>query len=238
MSWARGIFAATTIAAATVIAPAAAMAGVVVASSGPSAGSWPVGKQVGTNDRIVLRDGDSVTVLDDGGTRVFRGAGTYMLSQASGASRSRAFASLTTQRSASRARTGAVRSTAATEVTNPSLWYVDVAASGTICLPSSDNIRLWRADTQAESTYAIAADGGSSTSVTFPAGEMLAAWDIYNLPEAGTTYRIGHGAGAEGVAVNFVFLDEVPASAEGMASALIANGCMTQLAQMSNAMLD
>lgn len=238
MSWARKICAGVAICAVGVtMAPQVALAGVVVSSSGPSAGSYPVGRQIGASDRIVLRDGDSLTVLDNGGTRVFRGAGTFTLSQQSGASRSRAFASLTTQRSAARARTGAVRSTGATEVTNPSLWYVDVATSGTICLPGADNVRLWRANTQAESTYAIAADGGNGASVTFPAGEMLAAWDIYNLPEAGTTYHIGHGTGSNAVAVNFVFLDEMPATPEDMASTLIANGCTTQLEQMSRAML-
>jgi hypothetical protein len=238
MSWARGILASTAVAVSAVVAPAVAMAGVVVSSSGPSAAQYPVGRQIGNTDRITLREGDTVTVLQNGGTRVFRGAGTFTLSQASTASTNRAFGSLTSQRSASRARTGAVRTGNVAPVSNPSLWYVDVSQAGTICLPSAENVRLWRADTQAASTYAIAPEGANEAvvNVTFPAGEMLAAWDIYHPPVAGQTYRIGHGSGSGAVDVRFVFLDAVPATPEDMAGALIAGGCTTQLAQLSTAM--
>jgi hypothetical protein len=245
MSWTNRFGAKATAAAAMllavgiVISPTPAEAGVVVSSSGPSAGQYPVGRQIAASDRITLRDGDTVTVLENGGTRVFRGAGNHALNQASTASRSRAFASLTTQRSASRARTGAVRTGAASEVSNPSLWYVDVAAAGTVCLPTATNVRLWRADTQAESTYAIAPEGTSraSSSVTFPAGEMLARWTANQPPVAGTTYRIGHGGSIGPVEVRFVFLDQTPEEPEALASTLIANGCLVQVEQMSSAML-
>lgn len=240
MSWTKGFVAASALMmAGIIISPTPAEAGVVVSSSGPSASQYPVGRQVGSTDRITLRDGDTVTVLENGGTRVFRGAGSHTLGQASTASRSRAFASLTTQRSAARARTGAVRTGAVAEVSNPSLWYVDVAAAGTVCLTSPDNVRLWRADTQAESTYAITPEGAprSGSSVTFPAGEMLARWDMSRPPVAGTIYRIGHGGSNGPVEVSFVFLAETPDEPEALASALIANGCLVQLEQMSSAML-
>lgn len=235
MSWGKGIIAGLALSCASlVISPVAAVAGVVVSSSGPSTSSFPVGRQIGENERITLRDGDAITVLDNGRTRILRGAGSFVLSQQSGSSRNRAFTSLTSQRSATRARTGAVRGTSGAQVSNPNLWYVDVATGGTICLPDSDSIRLWRADTQAASTYSITAPG-VETQASFPAGEMLAAWDLYNLPTEGETYRIGHSAGA--VDVNFVFLAETPETAEDMASVLIANGCHAQLDQMSNALM-
>ena len=98
MSWTSKYVAAASLAAAAVVAPAVAMAGVVVSSSGPSASQYPVGRQIGTNERIVLRDGDTLTVLQNGGTRVFRGAGTYVLSQASATSANAGFQRLTTQR--------------------------------------------------------------------------------------------------------------------------------------------
>lgn len=244
MSWANRFGTKATLAAAAlisagiVVSPTPAKAGVVVSSSGPSAAQYPVGRQIGSNDRITLRDGDTVTVLENGGTRVFRGAGSHALSQSSTASRNRAFASLTTQRSAARARTGAVRTGAVAEVSNPSLWYVDVAAAGTVCLTSPENVRLWRADTQAESTYAITPEGAPRTgnSVTFPAGEMLARWNASQPPVAGTTYRIGHGGSIGPVEVRFVFLDETPEEPEALASALIANGCLVQVEQMASAM--
>ncbi len=240
MSWGKGILTGLALSVASLsITAQTAEAGVIVSSSGPSASDYPVGREIDANDRITLQDGDTVTVLDNGGTRVFRGAGTFMLSEQSGASRNRAFAALTTQRSARRARTGAVRSAGSTEVSNPNLWYVDVTRAGTICLTSTESVRLWRADTQAESTYAItSADSDAESAVTFPAGEMLAAWDLYNPPEAGVTYRIGHGAGSTAVEVRFVVLEEVPETPEGLAGALIANGCNVQLEQMSNAMME
>lgn len=238
MSWTSKCLAAAGLAVAVLAVPQVVQAGVVVSSSGPSAGQYPVGRQIGTNDRIVLRDGDTLTVLQNGGTRVFRGAGTFVLSQASATSTNRAFSSLTTQRSAGRARTGAVRGAGDVgPTTKPSLWYVDVGAAGTLCLPDPENVRLWRADTQAESTYAITAEGLSEgpVSATFRAGESLAIWDINHPPVAGHTYRIGHGSGSNAVDVRFVFLDSVPATAEELAGALIANGCTVQLAQLASA---
>lgn len=237
MSWGKAIVAGLALGSASLlISPQIAQAGVVVSSSGPSAGEYPVGKQVGSSERVTLRAGDTLTVLDNGGTRVFRGAGTFMLSQSGGTSTNRAFSSLTTQRSATRARTGAVRSAGSTEVSNPNLWYVDVATAGKICLPASSGVRLWRGDTQAQSTYSVAG-AGLTSSVTFAAGEMLAAWDADTPPIAGTTYTIGHGAGSNAVAVEFIFLDETPNAPEDLAEALIANGCMVQVEQMSNALM-
>lgn len=238
MSWTSLKCVASAVAMAALLAPAAVLAGVVVSSSGPSAGQYPVGRQVGDNDRITLREGDTVTVLQNGGTRVLRGAGTFVLSQAGASTSNAAFASLTTQRAARRARTGAVRTGAAGPVSNPSLWYIDVTKAGTVCLPGTDSVRLWRADTQAESTYAIEPEGANEAPipVTFPAGEMLAAWDIYHPPVANQTYRIGHGSGSSAVDVRFVFLDTVPATAEELAASLIANGCTLQVEQMARAM--
>lgn len=234
----RRTLTAAGLALAALVAPAAALAGVVVSSSGPSASQYPVGRQIGDNDRIVLRAGDTVTVLQNGGTRVLRGPATVVLAQAGAATTNAAFASLTTQRAARRARTGAVRTGATGPVTNPSLWYVDVTSAGTVCLPDADNVRLWRADTQADSTYAIAPEGASEAAVTatFRAGESLAVWDINHPPVTGQTYRVGHGSGTNAVDVRFVFLDTVPATAEELAASLIASGCTSQVAQMAQAM--
>jgi len=220
------------------LAPAA-MAGVVVSASGPSAGQYPVGRQIADNASVTLRAGDVVTVLQNGGTRVLRGPGTVVLARGAAGASNPAFASLTGSRTARRARTGAVRTGSVAPVSNPSLWYIDVTKAGTLCLPNADNLRLWRADTQAESAYAIDPEGNSegAMTVTFPAGEMLAAWDIYHPPVAGQTYRIGHGSGSNAVDVRFVFLDAVPATAEELAGALATNGCTTQLQQLADATL-
>src|SRR5688500_3179842 len=96
----KRIAGAAVAAAACVLMPAAASAGVVVAASGPSAGNFPVGKKIGDSERIVLRAGDSLTVLDGNGTRVLRGAGTFSLDQQAGPSQRGTFAVLTERRSA------------------------------------------------------------------------------------------------------------------------------------------
>lgn len=237
MSWARMKLA---VAAATASAMAcistAALAGVVVSSSGPSAAQYPVGSQIARNATITLRDGDVLTVLENGGTRVFRGPGSHTLASASTASSNQAFASLTTQRAAARARTGAVRSAGAGEVRNPSLWYVDVTKPGTVCLPSADNVRFWRANTQAESIYALTG-AGASGSLTFRAGEMLSRWDSAVPLQQGAAYRIGHSGNTGPVDVTFVFLDRVPDEPEALAQELVARGCLVQLRQLADAMM-
>src|SRR5690349_12193219 len=96
---------------------AQAQAGVVIAVSGPSAKTYPVGRKVGATDKIVLQAGDTLTVLDEKGTRVLRGAGTFTLSAKAGEDRSGAFALLTRQRSAQRMRTGAVRDVGGATIT-------------------------------------------------------------------------------------------------------------------------
>ena len=105
----KRLAAAALAAAACVLAPAMASAGVVVSASGPSARSFPVGKKIGDSERIVLRAGDTLTVLDGNGTRVLRGAGTYSLDQQAGPSQRASFATLTQRRTASRVTTGATR---------------------------------------------------------------------------------------------------------------------------------
>src|SRR5690349_21424543 len=122
----KRLAAAALAAAACALVPAMASAGVVVSASGPSAGSFPVCKSIGNSERIVLRAGDTLTVLDGNGTRVLRGAGTYTLSQQAGPSKRTEFASLTGRSAASRVRTTATR----TEDLPPrpnNLWYVDVS---------------------------------------------------------------------------------------------------------------
>src|SRR4051812_34735369 len=168
MSWGRNAFFAAFVTSAALAAATAAQAGVVVAVSGPSAKSYPVGRKLADNDPIVLQQGDSITVLDQRGTRVLRGAGSYTLAQQAGPSMSGTFAVLTRQRSAQRMRTGAVRAgDAGWPVTRPNLWYVDVGSSGATCLPAADDVRLWRSTTDGGATYSIKpVAGGSPASVS------------------------------------------------------------------------
>ena len=158
--------------------PSAASAGVVVKSTGPSAGSYPVGRQVEDGSAITLRAGDRITVLTDDGTTVMQGPGTFRVGEGATRSRSR-FSNLTRRRASSRARTGAVRSGAdGREPRSPNLWYVNVAAAGSVCLYDMSAIRLWRPVADVAQTYSIV-DQGNDTAldVTFVGTEAVRALD-------------------------------------------------------------
>lgn len=236
MSWGKkGLFATIAIVAGVATATAA-QAGVVVSASGPSAKAYPVGRKLADNDRIVLQAGDSITVLDQRGTRVLRGAGTYTLAQQSGPSKSATFAVLTRQRSAQRVRTGAVRAgDAGGPVTSPNLWYIDVGSSGAVCVPQPNDVRLWRPSTDGGATYSIKPAGGSSAAeVSFASGEMLAPWNSAALPlKDGSSFVISR-PGTPDTTVTFKVLGAVPADVEGLAEKLIEADCKTQLGLLSS----
>lgn len=219
--------------------PAAqAQAGVVVAASGPSAKTYPVGRKVGPSEKIVLQAGDTLTVLDEKGTRVLRGAGTFTLAAKAATDRSSAFALLTRQRSAQRMRTGAVRDAGDGAVSRPNLWYVDVRQSGPMCLADPTEVRLWRPVTAGEQIYAIGLGGGSGAAsrASFGDGEMLTVWDLSQAPITdGAKYVIAGGDGRPNE-ITFRVLKEVPATPDALASRLIELGCTAQLEVLASAM--
>jgi hypothetical protein len=232
------IAAALAAGAALAFVPAALQAaGVVVATSGPSAGKYPVGRKVADDERIVLAPGDTLTVLDGRGTRILKGAGTYTLSQQAGPSKSGAFALLTRERAAQRMRTGAVRGDVEGPVTRPNLWYVDVSGSGATCVPKSDEIRLWRPTSAGDVTYTIKpSDGNATAQVVFHEGEMLSPWDGKALPVSdGSSFVITQPGAAERT-VTFKMLDAVPSEPDALAEELISHGCTAQLEVLSQAM--
>lgn len=211
-----------------------ALAGTVVASSGPSASTYPVGSQIGDTQRITLREGDTLTVLDNGRTRVLRGPGSFVLASRTARRESRTFAALTNRSSAGRARTGASRN-ADGVVLNPNLWWVDVSKSGTVCLANPDPIQLWRGDTQEAEVYTVTRAGASegSVMVDFPVTETLGIWRSALQVREGETYTIRENGSSEAAQVNFVFLQEIPTDSEELALTLIENGCTVQLEQMA-----
>ena len=223
--------------AAAVMPLAAAQAGVVVASSGPSARTYPVGKKLAATDKVVLQNGDTLTVLDDKGTRVFKGPATVSLATRATADRSGTFALLTRQRSAQKVRTGAVRDALDGPVTRPNLWYVDVRQSGPMCIANPNEVRLWRPATTGEALYAIGPDGAKASSkAAFSDGEMLTVWDLTQAPITDGAKYVVAGKDGSPSEITFRLLDTVPATADELASALIAKGCTAQLEVLSSAM--
>lgn len=238
MPWGRvKIISSVAVGAVLAVLPAAAVAtGVVVATSGPSAPKYPVGRKVADNEAIVLAPGDTLTVLDGRGTRVLKGAGTFTLSQQAGASKTGAFALLTRERAAQRMRTGAVRGEPAGPVTRPNLWYVDVATSGATCVPNTDDVRLWRPSREGAATYSIKPVGAdAAVQVVFRDGEVLSAWDGKALPvKDGSSFVISQPKAADKT-ITFKVLGTIPAEPDALAEDLISHGCTSQLDVLSQA---
>jgi len=219
--------------------PGAAAAGVVVKSSGPSAGTYPVGKKVADASTVTLRAGDKITVLTNGGTKVMQGPGTFRIGE--GATRTRArFARLTRQGASNRARTGAVRGTGTGSPTMPNLWLVNVAASGTTCLYDLNNVRLWRPSAGEGETYTIAPkDAEMTLDVNFVETESMRALDPEGLKlNDGGTYTITGPAveetPGEAIDVKIVALTETYRQPDLLAAALAEKGCMGQLAVLGD----
>lgn len=210
--------------------PVAAIAGVVVKSTGPSAATFKVGTKLEDTATITLKAGDVVTVLTAEGTRVIKGAGTFRVGDRPQVASDR-FASLTRKRAATRVRTGAVRAPDDDAATNPSLWYVDVTRSGTICLYDLATVRLWRPGTAGTSTYRISADGtAAQAEVTFDDTVTVAALDPARLPVGeGGKYTITGPDGLTAAQIGFVLLSDDYPQPEALAEALIAKGCTVQL---------
>lgn len=246
MSWreslrppARAILALSLGAAA--LLPAAAQAAIVIASSGPSAGSYPPGTKLPDDARITLRQADSVTVLDRNGTRVLKGAGTYTVGSTLGINKVSTFAALTLQRNATRVRTGAVRGEGPDgRPLRPNLWYVDVTAPGTVCLTSLSDVRAWRPGKDGAARYGIArSSGGGAGSIAFADQSMVAPWDSARAPLSdGAAYAIKANGAAEAVTVTFALVPATdakgaPLDMEALGAALLARGCSGQLAVMT-----
>lgn len=232
MFWGKTVFtaAALGVAAFGLAGAEPARAGVVVKSTGPSSGQFPVGKKLADADTITLRAGDVVTVLTDSGTRVLKGPGTHRVG-ARGASRNTAFAMLTRQRSGARVRTGAVRGDGATTGRNTNLWNIDISRPGRYCLARGATYDMWRPSAQDQATYILgSAVSDYEVQVTFAEGEQTAQLASSQLPL--TENRIYDLSGPNGGAsqrVEFVVLDDISDSPEDMALTLAQMGCNSQL---------
>lgn len=229
-------FAAMALGSAVLALPVAAMAGVVVKSTGPSSTKYPVGTKLDDNASISLKAGDVVTVLTAEGTRVIKGAGTFRVGDRPQVASDR-FAALTRKRAATRVRTGAVRGETDTVATNPSLWYVDITRSGTICLYDLATVRLWRPGTAGTATYRITShgEGAATAEVTFDDTVTVAALDPARLPiTEGGRYMITAPDGSTSTAFSFVLLAEDYAAPDALAEALIAKGCTIQLEALAS----
>lgn len=227
MYWVRSKLSPSRVALAALLAATAVPAAadvLVVRSSGPSAGSYPPGRSLPDNARIALRGGDTLVVLDARGTRTFRGPGTFSPAQAAPTG-TRTVAGTNGRR----ARIGAVRSAGIVPASPTTIWHVDVAQDGTVCLPAEGGPMLWRADTTEAMELTVAGPGGASETVHWPAGESSLAWPAGIAVSDDAEYHF-HAAGvAVPQTIRVQLLGAVESDLSAVAEALIENDCREQL---------
>lgn len=225
MSWVPNRSLRTALAAALLVAGAASAAAnvLVVRSSGPSAKSYPPGRSMPDDARIQLGQGDTVIVLANGATRTFRGPGTFT---ATGPVRSGT--GLAAASGNRRARTGAVRN-AGIIPRSPTLWHVDVTQSAKVCIADPESVMLWRPDAAETVTLIVTPEGGAARTIEWTAGEATLAWPADLTVADGTEYQLVWTGNDDPTRLTFATLATPPTDIEGVAEALIANDCRTQL---------
>jgi hypothetical protein len=212
------------IAAAAIFASSAIAGTIVVRSNGPSAKTYPPGKQLGDNGSVVLKTGDSVTILDGRGTRVLKGPGSFSTTASAGAASGSAIGQLLKNTGTRQARTGAVRGVGIVRATrSPNLWYVDASRAGTFCLADQSSATIWRPAYDQPATLTIKrVSDGQSAALEFSPGQSAKSWPT-TLPDTGAN------PAAVPVTLRFAAMAADPQGIEGTAAALIKNGCNGQL---------
>jgi hypothetical protein len=106
-----------------------------------------------------------------------------------------------------------------------------------MCIANPNEVRLWRPATTGEALYAIGPDGAKASSkAAFSDGEMLTVWDLSQAPITDGAKYVVAGKDGSPSEITFRLLDTVPATADELASELIAKGCTAQLDVLSSAM--
>lgn len=195
----------------------AALANVVVVKSlGPSAKAYPPGKTLPPSAKITLQGGDVVTVLGPSAAQTLRGPGSFDAGQVSLASAA-----------GQRGRFGALR---ASEVAhNPSIWDIDVAQGGRVCVNAASKLNLWRPDSEADTKVTIRSPDGKSQELSWAAGKALAAWPSAMPVKTGASYQVEWPGTGDSSSLDVVLISSPPTDLVGAAQVLIANGCQAQL---------
>jgi len=196
----------------------------VLRSVGPSARRYQAGQRLPDSTSFTLRPGDAITVLAGGGTRTFRGPGTY---SASGPARAGGFASAGPRRQA-----GATRGSGdAPAVQRPEdVWQVDVTQGGRACVPTGRGPTLWRPTADQAVQLTITPATGAARTVTWARGQKTLAWPSALPVSDNATYQISWTGAASPVRLTTRTLAAVPANnLEALATAFITNQCRAQL---------
>ena len=218
MDWKTPILCIAAASACVTITSVAAAKAVVVRSIGPSAKAYPPGKSLPDSAKILLQQGDSVTVVGGNSARTLRGPGTFPAA-ASGAQELAMAASR-------RSRFGAMRS--GELALNPSPWNIDVTQSGTVCA-TGKTLKIWRPESDEAAKLAIKKGSGPATTVDWPAGKSTIDWPAGVPIAEGADYQLALAGGSETQNIRFAVLPAIPAEAADTAQALVEHGCQNQL---------
>ncbi|MES2753152.1 MAG: hypothetical protein V4659_00655 [Pseudomonadota bacterium] len=215
------------------IATAAAADTLVVRAIGPSAAAYPPGKKLPDTAKLRLQARDVITLLDARGTRTLKGPGIFSASASTSADNgTTVLAALTSERRDRRVRIGAVRQVEGVTDARPDIWMVDVAKPGAVCVTDPAAVTLWRSDPSKAAQGSIAEVGGkASAQLSWAPGQASQPWPAGLKVATGARYRVATGAAAPIELRTFVVVP-APADLPDIASALIKNGCATQLDQV------
>jgi hypothetical protein len=195
----------------------------VLRSVGPSAGRYKAGQRLPDNTSFTLRPGDAVTVLAGGGTRTFRGPGTY---SANGPARAGGTASVGPRRN-----TGAVRGTGDVTVARPDdIWHVDVTQSGRACVAVGQRPTLWRPTADRAVQLTITPPTGAPQTVNWAVGQKTVAWPASIQVADNASYQLSWTGATSPTRLTTRTLPAVPRNnMEALATAFITNQCRGQL---------
>jgi len=212
-------------------ATSAALAGtIVIRSSGPSAKAFPVGKSLQDGQRVALKAGDTLVLLDAKGTRTLSGAGSFDIGgNAGGVATASAFTALIGNSGTRQVRTGAVRGTATGPTRVASLWYIDTSKSGVVCLKDMTRATLWRADMSSPTTMTLTYNG-KSVPLTFSTGQAVKTWPVADVPlTEGSEYRISGPGLSTPTTIRLASFPTSSDAPDEVAQRLIGQGCTVQL---------
>lgn len=203
---------------------------IVVRSNGPSAKSYPPGMSLSGKSKIALQAGDSLTILDERGTSVLKGPGSFKVTATTATGST--FGQFLRNTGGRQARTGATRSLEGSgKVLSPNIWFVDVSKAGNICLADTAAATIWRPDATNAGSITLTSQGdGKSTTVQFAAGQSARGWPTTSVPLTnGGQYKFSGTGTASSGAVTVRSLGEAPPRLDNMAALLIKNGCTAQI---------
>jgi hypothetical protein len=233
----RGAAAGAILAAALGLSGAALAQAVVVSSTGPSKASYPAGKRFKAGDKIVLKAGDQVTILDKAGSRVLSQPREYTIDGTVNRD-----TTAVAQLGRSLAKPGPVRRAGAVrgpgdppkaEPLPPSVWLADAGVGGRVCVLEGSDVYLWR-DNSDKRRFAWLGEqeGGGMVRLQFPQEVAGVAWPTSMVPLIdGRVYRLTDESNPDNYKdFEIVMLkpESVPVDAAGLGVTLLDNGCRAQ----------